>query len=390
MLIKNNTAAVMGEVLPQKKAVKNLNLPPLSLYIHYPWCVKKCPYCDFNSHEGEDRNGYIEALLKDLDKDLKYVQGRSIHSIFIGGGTPSLMSADELHELFTGLKSKLTFEKNIEITLETNPGTFEVDKFKAFKDIGINRLSIGVQSFQDRHLNALGRIHSAEDASKACTYASQIFNNFNIDLMYGLEGQSIDDCLSDLNQAIDLSPQHVSFYQLTIEPNTLFAKFPPTLPKDDDIWRMGEQGVDLLEQCGFERYEVSAFGKITSKHNLNYWQFGDYIGIGAGAHGKITESKTGKVVRTLKSKSPKEYIQNRNKTLEVIDNLSFEFMLNALRLKNGFDVDLFKARTGKDINVINEQLKRAESMGLVNLTKDRITPTKKGFDFLNDLISLFM
>ena len=365
-------------------------LPPLSLYIHYPWCVKKCPYCDFNSHEGEDRNGYIEALLKDLDKDLKYVQGRSIHSIFIGGGTPSLMSADELHELFTGLKSKLTFEKNIEITLETNPGTFEVDKFKAFKNIGINRLSIGVQSFQGHHLSALGRIHSAKEASKACTYASQIFDNFNIDLMYGLEGQSIDNCLSDLNQAIDLNPQHISFYQLTIEPNTLFAKFPPALPKDDDIWRMGEQGVALLEQHGFERYEVSAFGKIPSKHNLNYWRFGDYIGIGAGAHGKITESKTGKVVRTLKSKSPKEYIQNRNKTLEVIDNLSFEFMLNALRLKNGFDVDLFKARTGKDINVINEQLKRAESMGLVNLTKDRITPTKKGFDFLNDLISLFM
>jgi coproporphyrinogen III oxidase, anaerobic (EC 1.3.99.22) len=189
-----------------------LVLPPLSLYIHYPWCVKKCPYCDFNSHETGNREGYIATLLKDLDNELDTIQGRSIHSIFIGGGTPSLMSADELQELFIGLKSKLTFEKNIEITLETNPGTFEIEKFKAFKDIGINRLSIGVQSFQNHHLKALGRIHSAQEASKACTYASQIFDNFNIDLMYGLEGQSINDCLSDLNQAMNLKPQHISFY----------------------------------------------------------------------------------------------------------------------------------------------------------------------------------
>ena len=390
MLIKNNTVAVMGEVLPQKKAVKNLNLPPLSLYIHYPWCVKKCPYCDFNSHEGEDRNGYIEALLKDLDKDLKYVQGRSIHSIFIGGGTPSLMSADELHELFTGLKSKLTFEKNIEITLETNPGTFEVDKFKAFKDIGINRLSIGVQSFQDRHLNALGRIHSAEDASKACTYASQIFNNFNIDLMYGLEGQSIDDCLSDLNQAIDLSPQHVSFYQLTIEPNTLFAKFPPTLPKDDDIWRMGEQGVALLEQHGFERYEVSAFGKIPSKHNLNYWQFGDYIGIGAGAHGKITSLNTNEILRTRKPKSPKDYLNNQSSIVEKVENLSFEFMLNALRLKQGFNLNLFEDRTGQSPLAIERRLQQAQDLDLLLIDNKQVKPSDKGYNFLNDLIERFL
>ena len=390
MLIKNNTVAVMGEVLPQKKAVKNLNLPPLSLYIHYPWCVKKCPYCDFNSHEGEDRNGYIEALLKDLDKDLKYVQGRSIHSIFIGGGTPSLMSADELHELFTGLKSKLTFEKNIEITLETNPGTFEIDKFKAFKDIGINRLSIGVQSFQDRHLNALGRIHSAEDASKACTYASQIFNNFNIDLMYGLEGQSIDDCLSDLNQAIDLSPQHVSFYQLTIEPNTLFAKFPPTLPKDDDIWRMGEQGVALLEQHGFERYEVSAFGKIPSKHNLNYWQFGDYIGIGAGAHGKITSLNTNEILRTRKPKSPKDYLNNQSSIVEKVENLSFEFMLNALRLKQGFNLNLFEDRTGQSPLAIERRLQQAQDLDLLLIDNKQVKPSDKGYNFLNDLIERFL
>lgn len=369
-----------------------LALPPLSLYIHYPWCVKKCPYCDFNSHEGDDRNGYIEALLKDLDEDLKYVQGRPIHSIFIGGGTPSLMSAEELSELFTGLKSKLTFEKNIEITLETNPGTFEVDKFKAFKDIGINRLSIGVQSFKDRHLKALGRIHSAQEASKACTEAAKIFDNFNIDLMYGLEGQSIDDCLQDLNQAIDLNPQHVSFYQLTIEPNTLFAKFPPILPEDDDIWKMGEQGVVLLEQHGFKRYEVSAFGKIPSKHNLNYWQFGDYIGIGAGAHGKFTKTdRQGlSVFRTRKPKSPKDYSSNQVGIIESIENLSFEFMLNALRLKQGFDSDLFENRTGESISVISQQLDKVKNLGLLDVNNDRIKPSKKGFDFLNDLQELFL
>jgi len=367
-----------------------LTLPPLSLYIHYPWCVKKCPYCDFNSHEGEDRNGYIEALLKDLDKDLKYVQGRSIHSIFIGGGTPSLMSADELHELFTGLKSKLTFEKNIEITLETNPGTFEVDKFKAFKNIGINRLSIGVQSFQDHHLSALGRIHSAKEASKACTYASQIFDNFNIDLMYGLEGQSLDDCLQDLNQAIGLNPQHVSFYQLTIEPNTLFAKFPPTLPKEDDIWKMGEQGVALLEQHGFERYEVSAFGKIPSKHNLNYWQFGDYIGIGAGAHGKITSPNTNEILRTRKPKSPKDYLNNQSSIVEKVENLSFEFMLNALRLKKGFSLDLFENYTGQSPRAIERQLQQAQDLGLLLIDNKQVQPSDEGYNFLNDLIEGFL
>ena len=367
-----------------------LVLPPLSLYIHYPWCVKKCPYCDFNSHETGNREGYVATLLKDLDNELDMIQGRSIHSIFIGGGTPSLMSADELKELFIGLKSKLIFEKNIEITLETNPGTFEIEKFKAFKGIGINRLSIGVQSFQNHHLKSLGRIHSAEEASKACTYASQIFDNFNIDLMYGLEGQSINDCLSDLNQAIDLNPQHISFYQLTIEPNTLFAKFPPTLPKDDDIWRMGEQGVALLEQHGFARYEVSAFGKISSKHNLNYWQFGDYIGIGAGAHGKITDINTGKILRTRKAKSPKDYSSNQAGVIEPIENLSFEFMLNALRLKQGFDSDLFENRTGESISVISQQLDKVKTLGLLDINNDRIKPSKKGFDFLNDLQSFFL
>jgi oxygen-independent coproporphyrinogen-3 oxidase len=367
-----------------------LILPPLSLYIHYPWCVKKCPYCDFNSHETGNREGYISTLLKDLDNELDTIQGRSIHSIFIGGGTPSLMSADELQELFIGLKSKLIFEKNIEITLETNPGTFEIEKFKVFKDIGINRLSIGVQSFQDHHLKALGRIHSAQEASKACASASQIFDNFNIDLMYGLEGQSIDNCLSDLNQAIDLNPQHISFYQLTIEPNTLFAKFPPLLPADDDIWQMGEQGVKLLEQHGFERYEVSAFGKTPSQHNLNYWQFGDYIGIGAGAHGKITFLDTLKIVRTRKLKSPKDYLNSQSGTVEKVENLPFEFMLNALRLKQGFDSDLFESRTGMPIHAIEQQLQQAQDLDLLTINEKHIKPSLKGYNFLNNLISFFL
>ncbi len=366
-----------------------MTLPPLSLYIHYPWCVKKCPYCDFNSHEGENSSGYIEALLKDLDEDLSYVQGRNIHSIFIGGGTPSLMSAEELSELFTGLKSKLTFDQNIEITLETNPGTFEIEKFKAFKSIGINRLSIGVQSFNNQHLKSLGRIHNAQEAGKACTEAAKIFDNFNIDLMYGLQGQSIDECLADLNQAISLSPQHISFYQLTIEPNTYFAKFPPALPMGDDIWAMGEQGVALLEQHGFARYEVSAFGK-PSKHNLNYWQFGDYIGIGAGAHGKITNIDTGKLLRTRKPKSPKDYLNSPIGVVEPIENLSFEFMLNALRLKQGFDLDLFERRTGQSVKALESRLHQVQDLGLLVKDGKHMMPSEKGYNFLNELIERFL
>ena len=367
-----------------------LELPPLSLYIHYPWCVKKCPYCDFNSHENGDKSGYIEELLIDLGEDLSYIQGRSIHSIFIGGGTPSLMSEQDLSQLFTGLRQKLNFDQDIEITLETNPGTFEIEKFKAFKKIGINRLSIGVQSFDNQNLKALGRIHSAQEATKACIEASKIFDNFNIDLMYGLQGQSTVECLSDLQQAIDLNPTHISFYQLTIEPNTLFAKFPPLLPKDDDIWSMGEAGVNLLEQHGFSRYEVSAYSKQPSKHNINYWEFGDYLGIGAGAHGKITLIDDQKMIRTLKSKAPKDYIENRKKTTEPIDNLAFEFMLNALRLKEGFDKSLFTSRTGESITSIHDKLNQAKDLGLIKQRESKLHPTQKGFDFLNDLQALFL
>jgi oxygen-independent coproporphyrinogen-3 oxidase len=367
-----------------------LVLPPLSLYIHYPWCVKKCPYCDFNSHENSSKSGYIEELLNDLDTDLGYIQGRSIHSIFIGGGTPSLMSEQDLSMLFSGLRQKLNFDQNIEITLETNPGTFEIEKFKAFKKIGINRLSIGVQSFNDQNLQALGRIHSAKEAIEACMQASKIFDNFNIDLMYGLQAQTTSECLDDLQQAIDLSPAHISFYQLTIEPNTLFAKFPPVLPKEDTLFSMGEAGVDLLEQCGFSRYEVSAFGKIPSKHNVNYWEFGDYIGIGAGAHGKVTLAQDWKVIRTLKSKAPKDYIENCKKTAETIENIAFEFMLNALRLKKGFDFDLFESHTGQSIETIEAHLAKAQALDLLIMKGKRVRPSEKGYNFLNDLQAIFL
>ncbi len=368
-----------------------LELPPLALYIHYPWCVKKCPYCDFNSHEGEQQSGYITALLKDLDGDLDYVQGRFIQSIFLGGGTPSLMSEQTLSELFAGLNIRLKFANDIEITLETNPSTFEIEKFKAFKRIGINRLSIGVQSFNEQHLKSLGRIHNANEAIYACEQAKQVgCKHFNIDIMYGLENQTLDDCLSDINQAVNLNPDHISFYQLTIEPNTYFAKFPPVLPNDDDIWQMGNQGMNLLEKNGYIRYEVSAFGKTPSKHNLNYWQFGDYIGIGAGAHGKITCSNKPYSFRTTKARSPKDYLKNRQKQVKPIENLSFDFMLNALRLKRGFDFTLFTLRTGQSIQTIEYQLNKAQVLGLLELSDEYIQPSEKGFDFLNDLQAIFL
>ena len=320
-----------------------LKLPPLSLYIHYPWCIKKCPYCDFNSHEGEIQSGYINALLSDLDDDLKYVQNRKINSIFIGGGTPSLMSINDLNDLFNGLSNRLVFSPDIEITMEANPGAFEIDKFSEFRNVGVNRLSIGVQSFDDNQLKFLGRIHSAKEAKNAVIKAQKVgFDNLNIDLMYGLNRQSIDECMIDITSAITLNPSHISFYQLTLEPNTFFYKFPPSLPSDDYIWKMGEKGADILNSNGFQHYEVSAYSALPSKHNMNYWEFGDYIGIGAGAHGKITDVASNEIMRTLKTKSPKDYLLSvrKNKqtsSAKAVENLSFEFMLNSLRLIDGFD-----------------------------------------------------
>ena len=373
-----------------------LELPPLALYIHYPWCVKKCPYCDFNSHEGSIHNGYIKALLKDLDDDLKFIQNRKIHSIFIGGGTPSLMSIEDAYELFDGLNERLSISKNIEITLEANPGTFEVEKFSEFRKAGINRLSVGVQSFKDNQLKFLGRIHSGSDALRAISEAKKVgFDNLNIDLMYGLKDQTIDMCLEDVMQAIELKPSHISFYQLTLEPNTLFAKYPPKLPIDEKIWDMGEQGAALLNQNGFRQYEVSAYSERPSEHNINYWKFGDYIGIGAGAHGKITDVESQKIFRTLKPKSPKEYLSKMQTGADIptkkeVDNVAFEFMLNSLRLKDGFSSSLFESRTGLLIKSLSSELGRAENLGLLENKNNWIKPTSKGFNFLNELQEIFL
>jgi len=373
-----------------------LELPPVSLYIHYPWCVKKCPYCDFNSHEADPQANYIAALIRDLDFDLKYLQNRQIHSIFIGGGTPSLMSIDNARELFKGLRERLSIPKNIEITLEANPGTFDANKFAQFREVGVNRLSIGVQSFNNKNLEFLGRIHSAEEAIQAIGEAQKVgFENINIDLMYGLKDQTTELCIKDLSCAIELQPNHISFYQLTLEANTLFAKYPPELPTEDDIWEMGEKGASTLENSGFEQYEISAYGKTPSHHNINYWEFGDYIGIGAGAHGKITDIKAKKVFRTLKSKSPRDYLNQfqRNgseSSIKIVDNITFEFMLNSLRLKDGFNVELFETRTGQSFKVLSSKLDKAVDLGLIQIQKKCIKPTKKGFNLLNELQEIFL
>ncbi len=373
-----------------------LELPPISLYIHYPWCIKKCPYCDFNSHHGRAIKGYIEALLRDLDNDIRYLQNRSIHSIFIGGGTPSLMTIDEIRQLFQGLKDRLSISRDVEVTIEANPGTFEVEKFAQFRKIGINRLSIGIQSFNNKHLKLLGRIHTRYESIEAIERAKSVgFNDLNIDLMYGISGQTREQSLEDIKTAISFKPSHISLYQLTLEPNTLFAKYPPRLPKDEIICEMGSAGADLLESSGFKRYEISAYGKNFSQHNLNYWEFGDYIGIGAGAHGKISDTSKGVIFRTMKSKSPEDYMVQFNgnhSSIPVvnINNLSFDFMLNALRLKEGFSAKLFESRTGQNFQTIGKQINNAKNLGLIDIMNDRIVPTEKGFNFVNDLQEMFL
>jgi len=373
-----------------------LELPPISLYIHYPWCIKKCPYCDFNSHQGKVIKGYIKALLRDLDNEIHYLQGRSIHSIFIGGGTPSLMAIDEMKELFQGLQDRLSISSDIEVTLEANPGAFEVEKFAQFRETGISRLSIGVQSFNNKYLKLLHRIHTTDESIEAIERAKSAgFNNLNIDLMYGISGQTREQSLEDIKTAISFEPSHISLYQLTLEPNTLFAKYPPKLPKDEIIWQMGSAGADLLESSGFKRYEISAYGKNFSQHNLNYWEFGDYIGIGAGAHGKITDIIKGVIFRTMKPKSPEDYMEQfnsrkNNAPIVNINNLSFEFMLNALRLKEGFTSKLFESRTGLNFQTVGKQINKAKKLGLIDIMNDRIVPTEKGFNFVNDLQEMFL
>ncbi|UTW48463.1 radical SAM family heme chaperone HemW [Bacterioplanoides sp. SCSIO 12839] len=375
-------------------------LPPLSLYIHVPWCIRKCPYCDFNSHKADEtlpEREYIQALLADLEQDLHWVQGRDIQSIFIGGGTPSLLSVSAYQTLFSELKKRLHFADDIEITLEANPGTFEAEKFAGYRQLGINRLSIGIQSFQPQHLEKLGRVHDREQALNAVRLARESgFDNFNLDLMHGLPGQTIEQAIDDLKTALNFEPQHLSWYQLTIEPNTEFYKRPPLLPEDDTLWDIQEAGLELLAQHGFEHYEISAFcqpGKA-SKHNLNYWQFGDYLGIGAGAHGKVTLSEANTIMRTNKTRLPKDYL-NPDKhflagkqTIEPED-IGLECLMNALRLRQGIAVDDFEERTFLSLDAVAEPITKAQQLGLLNIDK-RIYATEKGQQYLNELLALFL
>ena len=378
--------------------------PPLSLYIHLPWCVKKCPYCDFNSHAVKDNSfpeeKYINALISDLDTELPRIWGRNIVSVFIGGGTPSLFSANAMETLFSALRARLTLHPEIEITLEANPGTADADNFKAYRDIGINRLSIGVQSFNDEKLHLLGRIHNGAEAEHACEIARQSgFEDINLDLMFGLPGQTIEHALDDVQTAIGLKLDHISWYQLTIEPNTLFHASPPLLPGDDVIWDMQQQGQQLLAQNGFKQYEVSAYATHRHRclHNSNYWQFGDYLGLGAGAHGKLTDVANGQINRYIRHRIPERYISLAG-TEDVISHsriltqaeIPLEFMMNALRLNEGFHPSLFLDMTGLPLSCIQQPLELAEHKGLIDWNIDKIKPTAQGQRYLNDLLQFFM
>ncbi|MBC3935614.1 radical SAM family heme chaperone HemW [Undibacterium rugosum] len=375
-------------------------LPPLSLYVHFPWCVRKCPYCDFNSHEVKgsfDEQAYLQALRADLEMSLPMIWGRRIHTVFIGGGTPSLMSAAGVDRLLSDIRTLLPLDADAEITLEANPGTFETEKFKSFRASGINRLSIGIQSFHSGHLQALGRIHNGDEARRAIDIAGNYFDNFNLDLMFALPSQTLAESACDLETALSFAPRHLSLYHLTMEPNTYFSKFPPALPDEDSSAEMQEQIHARMESAGYRNYEVSAYALPghESRHNLNYWNFGDYLGIGAGAHSKL--SFPHRVVRQARYKQPKAYmdaVRTGNPAQEaneiVVNDLPFEFMLNALRLQSGFPVSLFQERTGLLLNRIEKQLQQAEAKGLIYRDHALIMPTEKGKLFLNDLQEIFL
>ncbi|ATF09600.1 radical SAM family heme chaperone HemW [Candidatus Enterovibrio altilux] len=376
---------------------------PLSLYVHIPWCVHKCPYCDFNSHvlKGDiPEHNYINALLDDLHVDLAYFNGaseRELHSIFIGGGTPSLMSPEEISRLLIGINAQVSLKDDIEITMEANPGTIEADKFIAYRSIGINQISIGIQSFDDQQLKLLARIHDSEEAKRAVKLAHEAgLNSFNLDLMHGLPAQSIDSALDDLKQAIALDPPHLSWYQLTIEPNTLYYSKRPTLPNDDDLWNIFEQGYALLTDAGYVQYETSGYSKpgYQCQHNLNYWRFGDYIGIGCGAHGKITDS-SGTVHRTVKVKYPRGYLNHEKEyrsELHIVETneLPLEFFMNRFRLVEACPKKDFNARTGLALNVIQTAVDNALKQDLLSETETHWQVTQKGRLFLNDLLIVFI
>ncbi|MDD2727644.1 radical SAM family heme chaperone HemW [Malikia sp.] len=376
-------------------------LPPLSLYIHLPWCLRKCPYCDFNSHEAAQgdfpQERYLQALRADLESSLPLIWGRGVHSVFIGGGTPSLFSPDAIDRLLSDVRALLRLEADTEITLEANPGTFEKDRFKAFREAGVTRLSVGVQSFDDRFLKALGRVHSADQARAALDEAARHFETFNIDLMYALPGQTLAELDRDLDIALGFNPPHLSVYHLTLEPNTYFAKFPPALPDEDLAYEMLDRITERTGLAGLSRYEVSAYARAGHRcfHNWNYWQFGDYLGIGAGAHGKLSFAH--RVLRQVRWRDPQLYMENALQGQPMASEeevapaeLPFEFMLNALRLREGFPLALFSERTGLPLSRIMPALQQAEAKGWIERDLASLRPTERGFDFLSDLQELFL
>jgi oxygen-independent coproporphyrinogen-3 oxidase len=395
----DSAAGVAAQYL-QPGALNLSALPPLSLYIHWPWCVRKCPYCDFNSHEAKGEvpeQEYLAALRADLEMSLPLIWGRKIYTVFIGGGTPSLMSAAGMDQLMSDLRSLLPLDGDCEITMEANPGTFEAEKFRSYRASGVNRLSIGIQSFNGEHLQALGRIHDADEARRAVEIAQANFDNFNLDLMYALPKQTPAEARQDIETAIAFAPPHLSLYHLTMEPNTLFAKHPPPLPDDDMSADMQDMIADLTGAAGYGHYEVSAYAKPghRAKHNLNYWQFGDYLGIGAGAHSKL--SFPHRVLRQARYKHPRAYMDAMKAGNPVQeereigrDEMGFEFMLNTLRLVGGFEPNLFAERTGLAMNVIEKALNAAEAKGLLYRDYQVIKPTELGQRFLNDLQEMFL
>ena len=374
--------------------------PPLALYVHLPWCVRKCPYCDFNSHampQNMPQREYIEALIEDLDHDLTKVRDRTLISIFFGGGTPSLFSPEEIGLLLEAVRARFVVSDELEVTLEANPGTIEHGRFAGYREAGVTRVSLGVQSFNEQQLKALGRIHGAEDVHRAVDELRRAgLDNFNLDLMYGLPQQSIEEALQDLRSAIELQPAHISHYQLTLEPGTVFYHRPPPLPDDDASWQMQIESQSLLDRFGYSQYEISAYAQVGRhcRHNLNYWQFGDYLGIGAGAHGKLTVQDG--IQRTARCKQPREYL-SRAGADRIVEHrwlsgaeLPFEFMLNALRLTGGVPASLFQARTGLALDVMQSQLTAARAKGLLADTPERLAATELGLQFLNDLQAIFL
>ncbi|EGI77080.1 radical SAM family heme chaperone HemW [Hylemonella gracilis] len=380
------------------------SLPPLSLYVHLPWCLKKCPYCDFNSHELNPREvpeqRYLDALIADLEASLPLIWGRPVQSIFIGGGTPSLFSPTGINRLLSDIRARLRLAADCEITLEANPGTFEKDRFAAFRAAGVTRLSVGVQSFNDAHLKALGRVHDRAQALAALEEAARSFETWNLDLMYALPGQSLTQLDADLDAALSFAPPHLSVYHLTIEPNTYFAKFPPQTPDEDTAYAMLDRITERTGASGLGRYEVSAYAQPGHgcRHNLNYWQFGDYLGIGAGAHGKLSFAH--RVIRQVRAREPRLYMERalsadpgsavvQDEEVSRAD-LPFEFMLNALRLREGFALQDFADRTGLALTAIQKPLEEAERKGWLTRDLNRAWPTEQGFDFLSDLQALFL